>query len=192
MGGLVVILMLVMLATGAALVVLGRRSSDELQSSGQSEPPDAYEREAIDRDAFDRVPEDEPRRPSQRVTTQPPAVPARAGATATRPATVPRAPEVFAVLEFDDAPWNVTMTRPEVVIGRHTQADIRLSDIRVSRHHARLVALDDGGFEILNLTAERPEPNPMLVNGRTRERADIAIGDIVTLGGISFKLKAAA
>lgn len=94
----------------------------------------------------------------------------------------------LAVLEFEGEPGRVTIMRPEVVIGRHSEDDIQVRDVRVSRHHARLVARRDGGFEIHNLTAVRSEPNPMQVNGVTREHANLENGDIVSLGGVSFTL----
>lgn len=99
---------------------------------------------------------------------------------------------VFGTLEFDMAPWNVSLTQPEVVIGRHSEDDVRIPDVRVSRHHAKLVARRNGSFEIHNLTAVRSEPNPMLINGTEREHADIFDGDVVTLGGISFTFRRAA
>lgn len=94
----------------------------------------------------------------------------------------------LAILEFEGEPGRVTIMRPEVVIGRHSEDDIQVRDVRVSRHHARLVARRDGGFEIHNLTAVRSEPNPMQVNGVTREHANLEDGDIVSLGGVSFTL----
>ena len=94
----------------------------------------------------------------------------------------------LAILEFEGEPGRVTIMRPEVVIGRHSEDDIQVRDVRVSRHHARLVARHDGGFEIHNLTAVRSEPNPMQVNGVTREHANLEDGDIVSLGGVSFTL----
>lgn len=112
-------------------------------------------------------------------------VPSQAGET--RPDVLTRA-----FLDFDGRLGRVHIERPEVVIGRHTQDDIRISDVRVSRHHARLVARRDGGFEIHNLTAVRSEPNPMQINGETREHADIVDGDVVTLGGVSFVFRMAA
>ncbi|MFM9942296.1 MAG: FHA domain-containing protein [Hyphomicrobiaceae bacterium] len=98
----------------------------------------------------------------------------------------------LAFLDFDGSLGRIHVQRTEVVIGRHTQDDIRINDVRVSRHHARLVAKRDGGFEIHNLTAVRSEPNPMQINGETREHADIADGDVVTLGGVSFTFRHAA
>lgn len=106
---------------------------------------------------------------------------------------IPQLPEdrPLAVLEFDGPPGNVPVQRGEIVIGRHSDDDVRVPDIRVSRHHARLVA-HGGSFEIHNLTAVRSEPNPMLVNGKSREHASVADGDIITLGGVSFKLRLAS
>ena len=100
----------------------------------------------------------------------------------------PSAGSSLAVLEFEGEPGRVKVMRPEVVIGRHSEDDIQVRDVRVSRHHARLVARRDGGFEIHNLTAVRSEPNPMQVNGVTREHASLQDGDIVSLGGVSFTL----
>ena len=110
------------------------------------------------------------------------------------PATTKPAPPVstLAILEFEGVMGRVAVSRPEVVIGRHSEDDIRIQDVRVSRRHARLVAKHGGVFEIRNLTAERSEPNPMQINGETRELADIADGDIVTLGGVSFTFRKAA
>jgi hypothetical protein len=104
----------------------------------------------------------------------------------------PAAGAPLAVLIFDGAPGRVAVLQPEVVIGRHSEDDIRVPDVRVSRHHARLVAKRGGGFEIHNLTAVRSEPNPMLVNGEAREHADINDGDVVSLGGVNFTFRAAA
>ena len=96
-----------------------------------------------------------------------------------------------AVLEFDGPPGAVPVQRGEVVIGRHSDDDVRVPDVRVSRHHARLVAAA-GRCEIHNLTAARAEANPMLVNGERREHARVEDGDVITLGGVSFKLRLAA
>ncbi len=98
----------------------------------------------------------------------------------------------LATLEFEAPVGHVAIRRKEVVIGRHSTDDIRVPDVRVSRHHARLVATDDGRFEIHNLTAVRSEPNPMLVNGVELEHAHVGDGDVVTLGGVDFTFRQAA
>lgn len=103
-------------------------------------------------------------------------------------AYTPGRANTLAVLEFEGEPGIIDVMRPEVVIGRHSEDDIQVRDVRISRHHARLVAHRDGGFEIHNLTAVRSEPNPMQVNGVTREHARLQNGDIVSLGGVNFTL----
>ena len=106
--------------------------------------------------------------------------------------SIPRLPETepVAVLEFEGPPGKVSVANGEYVIGRHSDDDVRVPDVRVSRHHARLVARN-GVCEILNLTAARSPVNPMLVNGETKNHARVVDGDVVTLGGVSFKLRLA-
>jgi len=103
---------------------------------------------------------------------------------------IPPLPENIpvAVLEFDGPPGPVPIRRGETVIGRHSEDDVRIRDVRISRHHARLTAGSDR-CEIHNLTARRPEPNPMLVNGATLERAEVVDGDVISFGGVSFTFR---
>lgn len=103
---------------------------------------------------------------------------------------IPPLPENLpvAVLEFDGPPGPVPIRRGETVIGRHSEDDVRIRDVRISRHHARLTAGSDR-CEIHNLTARRPEPNPMLVNGAILERAEVTDGDVISLGGVSFTFR---
>jgi hypothetical protein len=180
MRDLVVILLIALVGTGAALWILRRRPT----ADGSMGVPGDLQKggERLDVAAGDGRITPAGERNAGRVATAPPARQAPSEA---------RAPNL-AVLEFDSAPWNVTLTRPEVVIGRHSQDDVRIPDVRVSRHHARLVARNDGSFDIHNLTAVRSEPNPMLVNGQECEHASISDGDVVTLGGVSFKIRMAA
>ena len=77
---------------------------------------------------------------------------------------MPPAP-TLAILDFEGGAGPVAVRSSEVTIGRHSSDDIRVSDIRVSRHHARLVAKRGGGFEIHNLTAVRSEPNDQTITG---------------------------
>jgi Kef-type K+ transport system membrane component KefB len=92
-------------------------------------------------------------------------------------------------LIFDERLGTVAIDKPEIVIGRHSKDDIRVEDVRVSRHHARLL-LADGKAEIHNQTAVRSEPNPILVNGVEKEHAELQDGDRVSLGGVQFTYRA--
>jgi hypothetical protein len=99
---------------------------------------------------------------------------------------------VLARLEFMDESHGVaSITEPRTVIGRHSDANVRVNDIRVSRHHALLVQADGGKFEIHNQMADRAEPNPILINGEVKEHAKLADGDKVSLGGVSFVFREA-
>ncbi len=63
-------------------------------------------------------------------------------------------------------------------IGRKPSNDISLSDPFVSREHAEIVALEDGGYEVRDLGGE----NPVKVNGRIISQHKLRDGDKLTLG----------
>ncbi len=92
---------------------------------------------------------------------------------------------------FEGSIGEIPITKTEAIIGRHTEDDIRIPDIRVSRHHARLTNAD-GHYEIHNLTALRAEPNPLTINGAEKEHAELHDGDLISLGGVRFTFRAAA
>jgi pSer/pThr/pTyr-binding forkhead associated (FHA) protein len=94
-------------------------------------------------------------------------------------------------LLFIDGEGSILITKPEVVIGRNSDDDVRIPDVRISRHHARLTSAD-GHYEIHNLTALRSEPNPLLINGVDKEHAQLHHGDEISLGGVKFIFKEAA
>ena len=89
----------------------------------------------------------------------------------------------MAKLVFDDEFGAFSVMRGSVTIGRHSDNDLNINDIRVSRHHARLTVAHNDHFEIENLTADRAQPNPLTVNGVDNERAILSEGDKVALGG---------
>ena len=99
------------------------------------------------------------------------------------------APAALALLEFEEDPRIVSVARSRVVIGRHSDDDIRIRDVTVSRHHALLELDASGHFAIHNQTAGREEPNQLLVNGVYREHSVLADGDLVTLGGVTFRFR---
>lgn len=122
-------------------------------------------------------------------------------ATATRrrdPLVVPTAPQPVEAsrpagprLVFEEAYGEFPITKPEVIIGRHSNDDVRIPDVRVSRHHARLTSAGSR-HEIHNLTALRSEPNPLFVNGVEKEHSELQEGDVVSLGGVTFTFRSAA
>lgn len=98
-------------------------------------------------------------------------------------APAPAKAPVLATLDFDEGLGTFNVTAPTSQIGRHTEDDIRINDIRVSRRHARLSQNQDGKFEVHNLTADRANANPITINGVEHEHAVLADGDKVVLGG---------
>ena len=99
---------------------------------------------------------------------------------------------VLATLEFGGEFGTAKITSPRTVIGRHSDADVRVNDVRVSRHHALLVQGASGRFEVHNQMADRSEPNPILVNGEPKEHAVLSDGDKISLGGVPFVFHLAA
>ena len=63
-------------------------------------------------------------------------------------------------------------------IGRKPENDLSLSDPFVSRNHAEIVALENGGFELRDLGGE----NPIKINGRMISQHRLRDGDKLTLG----------
>lgn len=98
---------------------------------------------------------------------------------------------VTPILEFEGPPGRVTVAKPDIQIGRHSEDDVRVSDITVSRHHARIVARPDGSFDLINQTAARSDPNPILINGRDLEQATLKDGDKVEIGATAFVFRLA-
>ncbi len=96
-----------------------------------------------------------------------------------RPETV----EEFAPLRLVLQPTGavVAVTRPDVVVGRHSLADIHLPLPDVSRRHCRLVHAD-GLWEVIDLKSL----NGIWVNDREVARAELNHGDTLRIGGFTF------
>jgi len=94
-------------------------------------------------------------------------------------------------LVFGEPLGTFRVEKPEVIIGRHSSDDIQINDVRVSRHHARLLS-NNGRFTLHNQTAVRSEPNPILINGVEREHSELKDGDRVSMGGIYFTFRTTA
>lgn len=93
------------------------------------------------------------------------------------------------VLVFSDSLGVVPITSTDTTIGRHSEDDVRVDAVTVSRHHALLKQRDDGSYELHNQTAGLWRPNPMTVNGEEREHAVLADGDAIELGGVGFTFR---
>ena len=72
----------------------------------------------------------------------------------------------------------LTLDLPLTRLGRHPQSDISLDDITVSRRHADIERLADGGYEI----RDAGSLNGTYVNGERVEKARLNNGDEVQIG----------
>jgi hypothetical protein len=72
----------------------------------------------------------------------------------------------------------LTLDLPLTRLGRHPQSDIILDDITVSRRHADIERLADGGYEI----RDAGSLNGTYVNGERVEKVGLSNGDEVQVG----------
>ena len=77
----------------------------------------------------------------------------------------------------------VELTTPNAVIGRHTDADLRLPLPDVSRRHCRCF-FADGSWQIVDLNSL----NGIYVNGERVQQADLHHGDVLGIGGFTFEV----
>jgi pSer/pThr/pTyr-binding forkhead associated (FHA) protein len=104
----------------------------------------------------------------------------------------PRQPDLplgFVPLELSLLPAgpSVELDRPDMVIGRHSDADVRLALPDVSRRHCRLF-FQHGFWKIIDLNSM----NGVFVNGERMQEATLYDGDHVRLGGFTFAVRLAA
>ena len=85
------------------------------------------------------------------------------------------------ILAIDKTEAMVVVDRPEMVAGRHSDADIRLPLPDVSRRHCRF-AWADGRWEVSDLGSL----NGLWVNDRPVQHATLEHGDRVRIGGFTF------
>lgn len=76
----------------------------------------------------------------------------------------------------------VELTRPEMLVGRHSEADIRLPLPDVSRRHCRFV-FNEGCWQVHDLKSL----NGTFVNDEPVDHALVCHGDTVRVGGFTFE-----
>jgi FHA domain-containing protein len=127
---------------------------------------------ASDDDAAPPPPADIPvEQPAQTMIYRAPAPPA-----VEVPDTPPPEP-VREVVTLTVAGRKHEITKASVVIGRSREADIRVSDVNVSRRHAEL-RQDGTAYLIVDLGST----NGLEVNGKRTDRAKVRDGDRITIG----------
>jgi hypothetical protein len=77
----------------------------------------------------------------------------------------------------------VDVTKAEAVVGRHTDADVRLPLPDVSRKHCRFV-FADGRWHVLDLNST----NGVYVNNKRVDQAGLNHRDRVKIGGFTFEV----
>jgi predicted component of type VI protein secretion system len=96
-------------------------------------------------------------------------------------------PAVLLRLVLQPAGPVVELTRPDMVIGRHSQADVRLPLPDVSRRHCRLVYAD-GRWEVSDLNSL----NGVFLNGERVTHATLRHDDELRIGGFTFRVETVA
>jgi pSer/pThr/pTyr-binding forkhead associated (FHA) protein len=76
---------------------------------------------------------------------------------------------------------SVELTQPDMLIGRHSQADVRLPLPDVSRRHCRFF-FGQGVWQVLDLNSL----NGVFVNGAAIRQSVVQHGDLIRIGGFTF------
>src|SRR5262245_42685093 len=87
-------------------------------------------------------------------------------------------------LRLQGSGYIVELTRPDMVLGRHTGCDIRLPLPDVSRRHCRF-SYRDGGWFVYDLQSM----NGVYVNAERVAEACLKQGDLVGIGGFKFEVQ---
>ena len=82
---------------------------------------------------------------------------------------------------------SIDVDRPDVLVGRHTECDVRLPLPDVSRRHCRLRFVA-GGWQVIDLSSL----NGTQVNGQPVEQSPLKPGDQLKIGGFHFEVTLAA
>jgi pSer/pThr/pTyr-binding forkhead associated (FHA) protein len=97
-------------------------------------------------------------------------------------ATLPL-PEDFVPLRLILQPSGAALelTQPDVLIGRHSQSDVRLPLPDVSRRHCRFL-FSQGVWQVIDLNSL----NGIFLNGEPVRQATLRQGDLIRIGGFIF------
>ena len=90
------------------------------------------------------------------------------------------------VLSFEPRQILVEIMRPTIVVGRHSDADMRLAFPDVSRHHCRLI-FGNGQWRVYDLKST----NGVYVNHARTGEATLYAGDLLYIGSVRILVKSA-
>jgi pSer/pThr/pTyr-binding forkhead associated (FHA) protein len=77
----------------------------------------------------------------------------------------------------------VELTRPDMLMGRHSEADVRLPLPDISRRHCRFL-FTDRAWEVFDLDSL----NGIFLNGERVKHAVLRDHDVLTIGGFRFQV----
>ena len=103
---------------------------------------------------------------------------------------LPATPDTFSApptalkLVLEHSGMTVELRRPDMVLGRHSSADVRLPLPDVSRRHCRF-AYQSNDWQVVDLQSL----NGVYVNGERVEQAVLHDGDSLGIGGFHFKVE---
>jgi len=80
--------------------------------------------------------------------------------------------------------FSVEFTRPEMLVGRHSVADVRLRSPEVSRRHCRFV-FSEGNWQVFDLSSM----NGVWVNGLRVPHAILQNKDVLHIGSYDFEVE---
>src|SRR5262245_58857234 len=87
-------------------------------------------------------------------------------------------------LQLQPGGLSVEMTRPDMLLGRHSEADVRLALPDVSRRHCRFV-FTDGGWQVLELNSL----NGVFVNDERLDVSTLRHGDRLRIASLTFAVE---
>jgi pSer/pThr/pTyr-binding forkhead associated (FHA) protein len=97
--------------------------------------------------------------------------------------TISELPVDFAPLRLLAQPGGlcIELTKPDMLIGRHSEADIRLALPDISRRHCRFV-FAEGHWTVFDLNSL----NGIYINDERLQEATLCQGDLIRIGGLTF------
>jgi pSer/pThr/pTyr-binding forkhead associated (FHA) protein len=99
----------------------------------------------------------------------------------------PPLPEFYPLrLRLRPSGQTLDLTKPDLLLGRHSEADLRMPLPDVSRHHCRFF-YSAAGWEVIDLGSL----NGVFVNGARVQRSALHAGDHIHLGGLEMEVEAA-
>jgi pSer/pThr/pTyr-binding forkhead associated (FHA) protein len=90
------------------------------------------------------------------------------------------------LLAFEPRQLHVEIMRPTIVVGRHSDADMRLAFPDISRHHCRLLFVN-GQWRVCDLKST----NGVYVNHTRTSEATLYAGDLLYIGSVRILVKSA-